>query len=107
MSHPPALLAAIRSLLESDYPSSAFRYTIEKVLPGTRLFPDITVRGATGAVVCVAEIGYTRPEKLTAYKTTHHIPDVRWYDKRGTLHPGFDTRLVRARVEITLGPGPR
>jgi hypothetical protein len=36
-------------------------------------------------LVCVVEIGYTRPEKLKLYHE-HEIKDVRWYDKKGRLH---------------------
>ncbi len=89
MPHPPGLLARVAKTVEGDYPLGPYRYAFEKALPGTRprLYPDILVTSTTtGAAVCAVEIGYTRPEKLTAYRRAHGIADVRWYDKAGGLH---------------------
>jgi len=42
--------------------------------------PDILVLDFDGRLLCVVEIGYTRPEKLGRYQALG-IPDVRWYAK--------------------------
>ena len=86
MAHSKELIEKIRLEIQKDYPENLFRYEIEKYLPGTKLIPDILVRDENGKIYCAVEIGYTRPEKLTAYWNSHRIPDVRWYDKAGVLH---------------------
>jgi hypothetical protein len=106
VSHPRELIQAIQAQVAVDYPLDRFVYQIEKAIPGTRMFPDLLVRdGISGAIQCVVEIGYTRPEKLTTYRDRLQIPDVRWYDKSGRLHPGWQTRGVRAVVEV-VAPAP-
>jgi hypothetical protein len=102
MSHPAALIDKILAMLETDYPRREFRYQIEKLLPGTRMFPDILIFDTAGDMRCAVEIGYTRPEKLTAYRQVHKIPDVRWYDKQGTLHGDVTEKVMR--VSVTLEP---
>jgi hypothetical protein len=102
MSHPPGLIASILPMVERDYPPAKHVYQTEKALPGTRMFPDITVASLSGEILCVVEIGYTRPEKLTAYRKVHGIVDVRWYGKDGTLHG--DVREKTLHLKITSTP---
>jgi hypothetical protein len=102
-------VAAIKALVAAEYPEPPYRYLVERALTGTRLFPDLQVLDDEGSIQAVVEIGYTRPEKLTAYRQTYHIPDVRWYDKSGRLHTDHETiqRRVVTDVEIALHPaGP-
>lgn len=101
MSHPAELIQRIRALLERDYDPSQFAYDIEKAIPSTRLYPDIVVRRGA-QIVCAVEIGYTRPEKLTAYRRKLKIPDVRWYDKQGRLHADVLEKVVKVTAELTL-----
>ncbi len=100
MSHPAELIAAILAQVEADYPPEAHAYAIERMIPGTRYMPDILVSSTGGRMLCAVEIGYTRPEKLTGYRALG-ISDVRWYDKQGELHPGWETKAVRAEVRIS------
>lgn len=102
MPHSPELIAKILPLLEADYPPSAYAYSIEKMLVGTRMFPDIAVIDpTTKQACCVVEIGYTRPEKLWAYRHQLQIQDVRWYDKAGNLHTKvLDERAVKSTVRL-------
>lgn len=100
MSHPAELIARIRTVLEKDYPADLYQYSIEQMIPGTRMYPDILVRDQGGNMRCAVEIGYTRPEKLTAYRKIHCIPDVRWYDKSGVLHADVEQRLIKATVTL-------
>jgi hypothetical protein len=87
LSHDPTLIRGICDLLEREYSPALYDYVIEKPILGTRMFPDIAiVKKSSKKIVCVVEIGYTRPEKLTAYRRELKIPDVRWYDKQGVLH---------------------
>lgn len=99
MSHSAELIQSVRRLLENDYPAHQYKYTIESAIPGTRMMPDIQVRDALGSLVCVTEIGYTRPEKLTAYRKQLKIPDVRWYDKAGNLHADVEERVIRVSIQ--------
>lgn len=85
MPHPKILLDQIAKLLNADYPPARFEYFREKVIPGTRYFPDLRIVDDRDRTVCVVEVGYTRPEKLTAYRDLG-IADVRWYDKAGNIH---------------------
>jgi hypothetical protein len=62
------------------------------------MLPDIAVL-FDSKPVCVVEIGYTRPEKLSAYRAMG-IPDVRWYDKRGRLHSEVQRQSIHARAEL-------
>jgi hypothetical protein len=86
MPHSAELIETVRRLIERDYPSTQYVYRIERGIPGTGMRPDIMVCDQAGGVFCVVEIGYTLPEKLTAYRDDLKIPDVRWYDKQGRLH---------------------
>jgi hypothetical protein len=98
MPHSTDLMLMILAMVERDYPPARHRYAIEKFLPGTRMSPDIAIFGPKGETLCVVEIGYTRPEKLTAYRKTHKIADVRWYDKTGILHGDVQEKTVRLTV---------
>lgn len=99
MPHPTELLRKILVMVERDYPPSRYRYAIEKFLPGSpRVAPDIAVFGPKNEALCVVEIGYTRPEKLTAYRHSRKIADVRWYDKTGLLHGDVQEKTVRLTV---------
>lgn len=98
MPHSPDLINSIAELLAKDYPNDTHEYVIEKLIPGTRMSPDIAIRrNGGGHIVCAVEIGYTRPEKLTRYRDELNIPDVRWYDKGGNLH----TPLERKNEVVT------
>lgn len=102
MSHSRQLIESIAAKVAIDYPLDAgYEYVFEKSIRGTRMMPDILVQRG-GKHVCAVEIGYTRPEKLTAYRTTLRIPDVRWYDKAGNLHGDVDERVVT--VSVTTRP---
>jgi hypothetical protein len=67
------------------------------------MLPDIQVVDEGGAVHCVVEVGYTRPEKLTRYRALG-IPDVRWYAKDGTLHLGGDVGHSKFRPAPPRAP---
>jgi hypothetical protein len=97
VSHPKELIDDIVSAIKDDYPPRDYRITTEKALPGTRYFPDVAVFDRADRVVAVIEIGYTRPEKLTAYREMG-IADIRWYDKGGNNH-GV-TRTVHYLAEV-------
>ena len=87
MGHSTDLLQEITQLLLTDYPLElGYKYIYEKAIANAtaRMHPDVIVE-LDNDVVCVVEIGYTRPEKLTEYQEMG-IPDVRWYDKNATLH---------------------
>jgi hypothetical protein len=102
MSHPRSLVEAIAAKLRQEYPAEAgHEYVFERALRGTnsRMMPDIAIFKA-GQAVCVVEIGYTRPEKLTAYRDELKIPDVRWYDKQGTLHADVEERTLRLTTVV-------
>ena len=53
---------------------------VDSWLSDDRMAPDILVLDFDGRLLCVVEIGYTRPEKLGRYQALG-IPDVRWYAK--------------------------
>jgi len=101
-------LLLIRSLAEKDYPPGEFQFEHETYLKvrGSRMAPDITIRNAAGEIVCLIEIGYTRPEKLTVYRDILRIQDVRWYDKQGVLHesPTIKREVVvrQERIEYSI-----
>lgn len=99
MAHPASLIEKILALLKTDYPEGRYTYKLEKAIPGTRMLPDIQVTDTSGNICCAVEIGYTRPEKLTAYRHRLHIPDVRWYDKAGELHADVQERVVKVAIE--------
>lgn len=89
MSHPVELLDAIEAMLRARYPLSRYRYVREAPLMGDRHYqPDIQVFTFAGALQCVVEVGYTRPEKLRHYEGLA-IPDIRWYAKDGRLVYSF------------------
>lgn len=98
MSHPAVLIQKIIALLERDYPPAVYKYVTEAAIPGTRMYPDVQVRSQHDQIVCVAEVGYTRPEKLTAYRDALKIPDVRWYDKQGNLHADVKEAAVSLKI---------
>lgn len=100
MSHSKELLDTITKKLTREYPPSEYEYVFERQLKGTRMMPDVLVRRG-GCPVCAVEIGYTRPEKLTAYRNKLHIPDVRWYDKQGVLHADVCEKVVALTVRAT------
>lgn len=84
MAHPPELIQKILELVQRDYRGQRYRHRIERGIRNG-LMPDISVYD-DGKLVCVVEIGYTRPEKLVAYCEELKVPDVRWYDKAGNLY---------------------
>ena len=49
--------------------------------------------------MCVAEIGYTNPDKLRAYRDCYKFAEVRWYDKHGEL---YNTTDKETREEVIL-----
>lgn len=87
MGHSRQLLDSIADKVLLDYPAeSGFEIEFETYLRNIpyRMEPDIWVH-RDDEVICVVEIGYTRPEKLTRYKEIG-VPDIRWYSKEGELH---------------------
>lgn len=100
MPHSADLIQSILAEVQKDYPASQYIVAIEKAIPGTRMHPDILVCDIKGNAMCAVEIGYTRPEKLTAYRDELKIPDVRWYDKAGNLHADVKECVVKVSVEI-------
>jgi hypothetical protein len=102
VSHPGELLDRITTLLEQDYPPSEYRYLREQFISGTRMSPDIQIETKKGALICAVEVGYTRPEKLTAYRDVLKIPDVRWYDKQGNLHTPLQRSSSRVRFALEI-----
>ena len=104
MSHPRELIDRIALALEAEYSREHYQFVFEKTLPGTRMLPDIVIQDSAGKVQVAVEIGYTRPEKLTAYRRLG-IPDVRWYDKEGRQHGEFKREVLR--VEFAVEPRGR
>jgi len=104
MPHSPELINKLIEIIVQDYPRSMYSIEIEKPLAGTSFVPDLTVRNKSKAVVCVVEIGYTHPEKLTCYRDELHILDVRWYDKQFKLHTPFtDLRVEKFEYDKING----
>jgi hypothetical protein len=100
MPHSKELIDQILTKVAADYPQAdGYNYVIEQAITGTRMFPDIVVMIGED-IVCAVEIGYTRPEKLTAYRQQLKIPDVRWYDKSGVLHGDVEERSVLVKTSI-------
>lgn len=98
MGHPRQLLEKITAIVQAQYPVDAgFEYQFERAIAGTRMMPDLLVTH-DGTLVCAVEIGYTRPEKLTAYRDLG-IPDVRWYDKQGVLHADVKNEVRVVELE--------
>lgn len=101
MAHDPSLIYRICELLRKDYDPTIYEFVIEKAIPGTRMHPDVVVRDiSTKKIECAVEIGYTRPEKLTAYRKQLKIPDVRWYDRQGNLHGDVKEKIVKVSLEL-------
>lgn len=94
MGHGSDLLEKISGKLRREYPEPPYRYEYEKRIDGTQWEPDILI-----SLICVVEIGYTRPEKLAAYRDELLIDDVRWYSKDGQLHAELPT-LTLVDTEI-------
>ena len=106
VSHPKDLLEMIAEKVRTTYPpGSGYVYEFERRIPGTPqvMIPDIWVSDESGKLVCAVEIGYTRPEKLTAYRRVLGLQDVRWYDKKGNLH-GDVVEQVIIRKEFIQPP---
>ncbi|MEI9478771.1 MAG: hypothetical protein WCO26_19675 [Deltaproteobacteria bacterium] len=82
-------------------PESGYKYLIEEKLKGSEIDiqPDIQVIDETGHVICVVEIGYTRPEKMALYKELK-IPDIRWYSKDGKfVNPHEHIQMTEVQVK--------
>ena len=102
MSHSIQVIESIRRELEKRYPSQdGYEYVIEEKLLQSQLNyqPDIQVVDQSGEIVCVVEIGYTRPEKLAWYREKQ-IPDIRWYSRdRKFVNPDEHVLLTKVRYE--------
>lgn len=107
MGHPRALLDRIAAEVALSWPAArGYRMEFERPLPGVRgMLPDIQVVDELGTVHCVVEIGYTRPEKLTYYRTAG-IGDIRWYGKDGVLHRAVGYRPTYRRLPVPR-PAPK
>jgi hypothetical protein len=108
MPHSRHILNPILAKIEEAYQKSAgYEIRTELSVPGTRYFPDIAVYKECKLIAAV-EIGYTRPEKLSAYRQMGAI-DVRWYAKDGTLHQDVvektvvENRIVRNTMITSPG----
>jgi len=90
-------------LLEKDYPPPLFRYALDttRLFNGSRIFPDVQVFAPdSDRPVCVVEIGYTRPEKLSYYKELG-IPDIRWYGRdSGKLYSYGSVEPITRKVSL-------
>jgi hypothetical protein len=87
MSHDHTLICRVCETLKQEYDPTLYDYVVEKMIAGTRMFPDITIVAKwSRKIVCVVEIGGTSPDKLIAGYGELKIPNVRWYDKQGVLH---------------------
>jgi hypothetical protein len=88
MSHKKDLLKKIAAHLRETYPYEEFKYLYETVFVGPekqRIYPDIQViKKRERLLVCIVEIGYTRPEKLEYYCSLNG-PEVRWHSRDGRL----------------------
>jgi len=101
MSHAKDLIEKIKKDLLLQYPTNlGYEYIIEKSICHTRMIPDIQV-SINNQTICAVEIGYTRPEKLTAYRNELKIPDVRWYDKSGKLHGDVKEEIRKITIEVS------
>jgi hypothetical protein len=98
MPHSPELIANILCHIQQSYPAE-HRFEIERplFLKDRRMQPDIQVFDQAGELVCVVEIGYTRPEKLKRYRQLD-IPDVRWYSKAGELVDDYVS--IERKIEV-------
>jgi len=110
MGHPKKLLQEIADKLRSDYFEEDYEYAYEislkkKMAKAPKgVMPDIIVTRIQDlspqqkkGVVCVVEIGYTRPEKLEEYRRVG-IPDIRWYSKKGALILHEDGRYASTKI---------
>jgi len=109
VGHARNLLDDIAEKVLVDYPQHlGFEVEFETYLPNIpyRMEPDIWIH-RDQEIVCVVEIGYTRPEKLTRYKEIG-VPDIRWYSKEGELHVrhvGYNHEpFVPATIEPICNP---
>ncbi len=104
MGHKQELLDLVSRKLFLDYPKNDFIYLYEKRLyENKRMEPDITIRNKeTRECVCLVEIGYTRPEKLSFYRNKMGVFDVRWYDKTGILHGDVKEVSIKAKYDVIL-----
>ena len=102
MSHSSDLMERFLTKIKKDYlPESGYKYLIEEKLKGSEIDvqPDIQVIDDAGLVICVVEIGYTRPEKIALYKELK-ISDVRWYSKDGQfVNPHEHIHMTEVRVK--------
>ena len=83
MAHSKKLIDDCVKVLSADYPIEQYNYVLEKGLNGARVLPDIQIIKGD-SVVCVVEIGYTRPDKIQTYRN-REINDIRWYDTNMNL----------------------
>lgn len=101
MSHSYDLLDSFLKEIQKSYPSDlGYEYIIEERLKGSRIDiqPDIQVVDKAGHVICVVEVGYTRPEKIALYKELL-IPDIRWYSKDGKfVNPHEHIHMTETRI---------
>ncbi len=101
--HPEELLEECVMHLEETFPVDKYVYIFEQRLPNTRFIPDILVVSLEDTkVVCIVEVGYTRPEKLAAY-IERGVPDVRWYSKDMVLLSHY-TNKKRKGIHIKATP---
>jgi hypothetical protein len=102
MSHSSKLINRFLHEIKKTYPErSGVQYIIEQRLKGSEINiqPDIQVIDRDDNIVCVVEIGYTRPEKLALYKKVQ-IPDIRWYSKDGEfLNPHEHIHTTIAQIK--------
>lgn len=100
MPHSKELVEKIAAELRKSYPPNHYRYAFETSLRGCmrNVQPDIQVFEITSdLLVCVVEIGYTRPEKIKLYHA-QGIPDVRWYSKQAEL-VNLDVQTCKEIIE--------
>ncbi len=83
MPHPKKLIELCVEKLSSDYPLDEYNYLYERGIPGERIIPDIQIL-KENKIICVSEIGYTRPDKIKRYRELG-IQDIRWYSKEINL----------------------
>lgn len=102
MAHEPGLVERILAQVRGTYPEDGHTYVLERRLVGQtkNIQPDIQVLDRDGRVVCVVEIGYTRPEKLREYSRLG-IPDIRWVDRTGTPVNPFAETTMHVVVKAT------
>ena len=101
MSHSSDLINNFLIEIKKDYSAeSGYQHIIEQRLKECiiNIQPDIQVIDQAGKVICVVEIGYTRPEKIALYNELK-IPDIRWYSKDGKfLNPHEHIHITEARI---------